>query len=73
MDKALQMMIDNMPEKTGKSFTILKEQTFSKHFEAVKFLKTEHKVTHGFANTIVSIWNHVHPPSSTIQYRRGKC
>jgi len=29
--------------------------TFSKHFEAVKFLKNEHNVTHDFANTIVSL------------------
>ena len=59
MDKALQTMIDNMPEKTGKSLdewkVILKEQSFSKHSEGVKFLKSEHGVTHGFANTIVSL------------------
>ena len=59
MDKALQTMIDNMPEKTGKSleewFDILKEKAFAKHGEAVKFLKTEYQVTHGFANTIVSL------------------
>ncbi|MCW5518766.1 DUF4287 domain-containing protein [Aureitalea sp. L0-47] len=59
MDKALQTMIDNMPEKTGKSleewFAILKTKSFEKHSEAVKYLKTEHQVTHGFANTIVSL------------------
>mgnify|MGYP001126188809 CR=1 FL=1 len=59
MDKALQTMIDNMPEKTGKSLEewkkILKEKFFSKHSEGVKFLKTKHGVTHGFANTIVSL------------------
>jgi len=59
MDKALQTMIDNMPEKTGKSledwFEVLKTTSFSKHSEAVKFLKTEHNVTHGFANTIVAL------------------
>jgi len=59
MDKALQKMIDNMPEKTGKSleewFSVLKDTSFSKHSEAVKFLKTEHQVTHGFANTIVTL------------------
>lgn len=57
MDKALQTMIDNMPEKTGKSLEewieLLKEKSFSKHTEAVRFLKTEYQVTHGFANTIV--------------------
>lgn len=59
MDKALQTMIENMPEKTGKSledwFEVLKAKSFSKHSEAVKFLKTEHNVTHGFANTIVAL------------------
>ena len=59
MDKALQTMIDNMPEKTGKSLdqwkTLLKSKSFAKHMEAVNFLKKEHSVTHGFANTIVTL------------------
>lgn len=59
MDKALQTMIDNMPEKTGKSLdewkSVLKTKNFAKHSEAVNFLKKEHQVTHGFANTIVSL------------------
>ena len=59
MDKALQTMINNMPEKTGKSLDewkkILKQKSFAKHSEGVKFLKTEHGVTHGFANTIVTL------------------
>jgi len=59
MDKALQTMIDNMPEKTGKSLSewkaILKQKSFSKHSEAVNFIKKEHNVTHGFANTIVTL------------------
>ena len=59
MDKSLQTMIDNMPAKTGKSLeewkAILKKKSFSKHSEAVNFLKNEHAVTHGFANTIVAL------------------
>lgn len=59
MEKALQTMIDNMPAKTGKSLdqwkALLKTKTFAKHSEAVNFLKKEHGVTHGFANTIVSL------------------
>lgn len=59
MDKALKTMIDNMPEKTGKSLEewkgILASASFEKHSEAVKFLKTEYGVTHGFANTIVTL------------------
>lgn len=61
MDQALKTMIENMPEKTGKSLEawklILKEKSFSKHSEAVKYLKSEHQVTHGFANTIVTLSN----------------
>lgn len=57
MDKALQTMIDNMSEKTGRSLNewkkILKTKSFAKHSESVKYLKEEHGVTHGFANTIV--------------------
>ena len=59
MEKSLQTMINNMPEKTGKSLdewkSILKTKDFAKHSEAVNFLKKEHSVTHGFANTIVSL------------------
>lgn len=59
MDKALQTMINNMPEKTGKSLDewkkILKEKAFAKHSEGVNFLKKQHGVTHGFANTIVTL------------------
>lgn len=59
MDKALQTMIANMPEKTGKSLeewkVILAKQAFAKHGDAVKHLKTVHGVTHGFANTIVTL------------------
>lgn len=59
MDKALQKMINNMPEKTGRKLEewiqILNEENFEKHSVAVKFLKTEHEITHGFANTIVTL------------------
>jgi len=57
MEKARQTMINNIPEKTGKSLEewkkILSEKGFSKHGEAMKFLKGEHGVSHGFANTII--------------------
>lgn len=66
MDKVLQTMISNMPEKTGKSLEewkqILKETSFTKHSEAVKFLKTKYSVTHGFANTIVSLYKEESSP-----------
>ena len=45
MDPALKTMIDNMPEKTGKSLEewkkILKSKAFDKHSEAVNFLKSD--------------------------------
>jgi len=78
MEPALQTMIENMPEKTGKSLeewkNILKSKTFKKHSEGVNFLKTEHKVTHGFANTIVSLANQDHTSSEELvkQQYKGK-
>jgi len=76
MDKALQTMIDNMPEKTGKSLDewkkILHKQSFEKHMQAVKYLKSEHGVTHGFANTIVSLFKQDQEPAEdlvTAQYK----
>lgn len=61
MEQALKTMIANMPEKTGKSLNewkaILTDQSFEKHSLAVKYLKDEHGVSHGFANTIVSLAN----------------
>ena len=59
MDKALQTMINNMPDKTGKKLEewlqILHKESIEKHSVAVKFLKTEYGLTHGFANTIVTL------------------
>lgn len=76
MDKALKTMIDNMPEKTGKSLEewkmILKEKSFAKHSEGVKYLKAEHNVTHGFANTIITLSKDEHNSSEDlveIQYK----
>lgn len=75
MDKALQTMIDNMPKKTGKSLqdwkALLKKQSFSKHGEAMKFLKEEHNVTHGFANTIIQLSKEEKEPEDLVvnQYK----
>ena len=58
-DTAAQTMINNLPEKTGKSLDqwlkILAKQRFEKHGEIVKWLKSEHAVTHGFANLIAHL------------------
>jgi predicted transport protein len=49
-------MIANLREKTGKSLPQWLKVTakcgFSKHGEIVKFLKSEHGMTHGFANLV---------------------
>ena len=59
-DTAAQTMINNLPEKTGKSLDqwlkILAKQRFEKHGEIVKWLKSEHAVTHGFANLIAHLY-----------------
>jgi predicted transport protein len=56
MDKAVQTMLENMKEKTGHSLdewkAIIAKKKFAKHGEIVKFLKEEHKVTHGYASEI---------------------
>lgn len=49
--------IDNLAEKTGKSyeewFAILETTGLQKHTELMNVLKSKHGVSHGFANSIV--------------------
>lgn len=49
-------MVANMPEKTGKPLAdwveIVKASGLEKHGEMVKLLKSEHGMTHGFANLV---------------------
>jgi hypothetical protein len=55
-----QSMIDNMPEKTGKSleqwYGVLKSAGLEKHGEIMQLLKGEHALTHGFANSIAIMY-----------------
>lgn len=57
-DEMAATMLRNLPEKTGKSLgewhKILKHSALEKHGELLKLLKTDHGVTHGFANLIVA-------------------
>lgn len=57
LDQAAQTMLNNIPEKTGKTLpqwhTLLKKSGLAKHGELMKLLKGEHAVSHGFANLIV--------------------
>ena len=60
VDPQLQTMIDNMPEKTGKSldewFVVIAAAGLEKHGDMMKLLKGEYGVTHGFANTIALLY-----------------
>ncbi len=76
MDKALETMIANLPEKTGKAlnewFSVLSEHTFDKHSQGVALLKSQYGVTHGFANTIVTLYKQQDAPQVDLvetQYR----
>jgi predicted transport protein len=56
MENAASTMIGNLKEKTGHTLdewkVLISKKSFSKHGEIVKFLKEEHKVTHGYASEI---------------------
>jgi predicted transport protein len=56
IDPQLQTMLDNMPEKTGKSlkewYDVLGSEKLEKHGDILKLLKGDYGVTHGYANTI---------------------
>ena len=51
-------MIANLPVKTGRSledwFVVLDAHPYEKHGEGLAFLKTQHGLSHGFANLIVA-------------------
>jgi len=53
---------------------ILKEKAFEKHSLAVKYLKEQHNVTHGFANTIVTLSkdNNETPEDLVVSQSLGK-
>jgi predicted transport protein len=59
-DSQLQAMIQNMPEKTGKAIaewqSLLSETELKKHSDIVNYLKQEHGVSHGYANTIAHLY-----------------
>ncbi len=56
MDQAAQTMIDNLEKNTGKSLdqwvVIVQKEGFEKHGEILKFLKTKHGFSYGFANLV---------------------
>lgn len=56
-EEMTESMIQNLKEKTGKSLDdwlrVVGTQAGKKHSELVRFLKTEHGLTHGYANLVV--------------------
>lgn len=60
IDPQMQTMIDNMPEKTGKSllewYQIITAAGVQKHGDIMKLLKGEYGVTHGYANSISTLY-----------------
>ncbi len=77
-EEMAQTMIDNMPEKTGKSLeawlSITKNAGLEKHGQIVKFLKIEHGMTHGFANLVAHHTLKSDAPVDLVsaQYANGK-
>ena len=55
-NQALQSMIQNLREKSGESLEkwveIVNARNLEKHGQIVKFLKSEHDFTHGYANLV---------------------
>ncbi len=58
VDDAVRKMEENIAEKTGKPFAhwvaTARASGFGKHGQIVKFLKTEHGFTHGYANLVAN-------------------
>ena len=56
MDDAKKSFLESLPVKTGRSLeqwsSILDQTGLEKHGQMLAFLKSEHGVTHGFANSI---------------------
>ena len=55
-EQMAQSMIENLPEKTGKDLdawiAVVRASGLEKHGQIVKHLKTEHGMTHGYANLV---------------------
>lgn len=59
MDPQTQTMIDNLPTRTGRSleqwYAVLDNAGPLTHGRALTLLKSEHGVSHGYANAIVTL------------------
>ncbi|KAB7744105.1 DUF4287 domain-containing protein [Nostocoides sp. F2B08] len=60
MDSQTQTMIDNLPARTGRSlqewYAVLTSADPGTHGTGLKLLKTEHGVSHGYANLIMTMY-----------------
>ena len=67
-EEQLATMLANIPEKTGKPLDdwikLIKASGLTKHGEIMKLLKSEHGVTHGFANLITAKARETGAPAS---------
>ena len=56
VDDAIATMIANFPDRTGRSLddwvTLVRSTGPGRHGEIIKYLKTEHGMSHGFANMV---------------------
>ncbi|WP_416832612.1 MAG: DUF4287 domain-containing protein [Erythrobacter sp.] len=77
-EEQLATMLANLPVKTGKSLDdwlrIVSAAKFEKHGQIVSFLKSEHGVTHGFANLIAAKALETEAPADPVsaQYSGAK-
>lgn len=68
-EEMAQAMLDNLEEKTGKTLDawlgLVEKAGLPKHGQIVKLLKSDHGVTHGYANLIAhkALESHSKPPS----------
>ena len=60
MDSQTQAMIDNLPARTGRSlqewYAVLSTADPGTHGTGLRLLKTEHGVSHGYANLIMTMY-----------------
>ncbi len=58
IEDAMQTMIQNLAEKTGRTLdawvTLTKKQKFEKHGQMVAWLKSDHALGHGYANLVAN-------------------
>ncbi|HTQ79683.1 MAG TPA: DUF4287 domain-containing protein [Thermoanaerobaculia bacterium] len=71
-DEMVATMLANIKEKTGKEIhewlDVVKKAAVTKHGEIVKYLKSEHGLTHGYANLVA---HQTHPAEAPAEAAAG--